>query len=254
MARNTTDGGQRAAAQAAFRILQAGDQAMVVEFGTTVDARINRLAQAFDRRLSVAAIEGVLEAVPTYRSVLVLYDPLQIRAADLRKRLVKLVPARLEDEVAARRWTVPVSYGGTHGIDLDAVAMRHGLSAAEVVALHAGAEYRVYMIGFAPGFAYLGGLPERLHTPRLESPRLVVPAGSVAIGGVQAAIMSVEIPSGWHLLGRTPEKLFDPRRSAPFLLAAGDRVRFDPVSPEAYARLEARVAGGEVVARLEATP
>lgn len=236
----------------AFRILQAGDQAMSVEFGTTVDERINRLAQAFDRRLSAAAIGGVLEAVPTYRSVLVLYDPLHIRAADLRKRLAKLVPARLQDEVAARRWTIPVAYGGAHGIDLDAVAARHGLSAAQVAVLHAGAEYRVYMIGFAPGFAYLGGLPERLHTPRLESPRLAVPAGSVAIGGVQAAIMSVEIPSGWHMLGRTPEKLFDPRRANPFLLAAGDRVRFDPVSPEDYARLEARVASGEVVARLEA--
>jgi len=243
---------QRTAAVGAFRILQAGDQALSVEFGTTVDEGINRLAQAFDRRLAEAAIEGVLEAVPTYRSVLVLYDPLRIRAADLRKRLAKLVPRRVDQNAPARCWTIPVAYGGAYGIDLEAVAARHGLTVEAAAALHASAEYRVYMIGFAPGFAYLGGLPEALHTPRLEAPRLAVPAGSVAIGGVQAAIMSVSIPSGWHLLGRTPEKLFDPRRAQPFLLAAGDRVRFDPVSFEDYARLEARVAQGEVVARLEA--
>ena len=118
--------------------------------------------------------------------------------------------------------------------------------------MHSGAEYRVYMIGFSPGLAYLGGLPEALHTPRRASPRLRVPASSVAIGGIQAAVFSVEIPSGWHLLGRTPERMFDLRRTEPFLLGAGDRVRFRAISAAEYDPLAARAARGEVIAECEA--
>jgi KipI family sensor histidine kinase inhibitor len=170
----------------------------------------------------------------------------------LRRRIEKLVPKSAADEAPARRWTLPVAYGGAHGLDLEDVARAHGLTTDEVIALHSGAEYRVYMIGFSPGLAYLGGLPEPLHTPRRTSPRLRVPASSVSIGGIQAAVFSVEIPSGWHLLGRTPERMFDLRRTQPFLLGAGDRVRFRPISPAEYERLAALAERGEIVAECEA--
>ena len=237
---------------AAVRMLQAGDQALVVEFGDAIDAALNRLVQALDRRVAEARIDGVIETVPTYRSLMIVYDPLRIGSAALRKRLARLVPKKAEPDVPARRWTLPVAYGGEHGLDLEPVSRAHGLTTDEVIALHSGAEYRVYMIGFAPGLAYLGGLPEPLHTPRRNSPRLKVPAGSVSIGGIQAAVFSVEIPSGWHLLGRTPERLFDLRRAQPFLLGAGDCVRFRPIANEEYARLAARVERGETVAECEA--
>ncbi len=241
-----------AAAAAAHRILHAGDQALVVEFGDVIDARLNRLVQALDRRVADAAIEGVIECVPTYRSLMIVYDPLRIGAAALRKRIEKLVPKSADAEAPTRRWTIPVAYGGAHGLDLEEVAKRHGLTPAEVIALHSGAEYRVYMIGFSPGLAYLGGLPEQLHTPRRTSPRLRVPSSSVSIGGIQAAVFSVEIPSGWHLLGRTPERMFNLERAEPFLLGAGDRVRFRPITAEDYERLAARAAQGEIVAECEA--
>ncbi|KPK05883.1 MAG: allophanate hydrolase [Betaproteobacteria bacterium SG8_39] len=243
---------RRRGASAPHRILQAGDQALVVEFGDTIDADLNRLVQALDHRVAEAAIEGVIECVPTYRSLMIVYDPSRIAAAVLRRRIEKQVPKSAAAEAPARRWTLPVAYGGAHGLDLEDVARAHGLTTDEVIALHSGADYRVYMIGFSPGLAYLGGLPERLHTPRRTSPRLRVPASSVSIGGIQAAVFSVEIPSGWHLLGRTPERMFDLRRAQPFLLGAGDRVRFRPISPAEYDRLAALAERGEVVAECEA--
>lgn len=243
---------RRVNATPAYRILQAGDQALVVEFGDAIDARLNRLVQALDRRVGKAAIEGVIECVPTYRSLMIVYDPLHIGSAALRKRIEKLVPKSAEAEAPARRWTIPVAYGGAHGLDLEDVARAHDLSVDEVIALHSGAEYRVYMIGFSPGLAYLGGLPDRLHTPRRTSPRLRVPASSVAIGGIQAAVFSVEIPSGWHLLGRTPERLFNLRRAQPFLLGAGDRVLFRPITHAEYDRLAVLTERGEIVAHCEA--
>jgi KipI family sensor histidine kinase inhibitor len=239
-------------ATSSFRILQAGDQALVVEFGDAIDAGLNGLVQALDRRGAAAGIDGVIEAVPTYRSLMIVYDPLRIGSAALRKRIEKLVPKSAAADAPTRRWTIPVAYGGAHGLDLEDVARAHGLSSGEVIALHSGAEYRVFMIGFSPGLSYLGGLPERLHTPRRTSPRLKVPPSSVAIGGIQAAVFSVEIPSGWHLLGRTPENLFDLRRAQPFLLGAGDRVRFVPISHAEYERLAAVTERGEVVAECEA--
>ncbi|MDX1376140.1 MAG: 5-oxoprolinase subunit PxpB [Burkholderiales bacterium] len=241
-----------AAAAAAHRMLQAGDQALVVEFGDAIDAHLNRLVQVLDRRVAEASIRGVIECVPTYRSLMIVYDPLRIQSAALRRRIARLVPKSAEAEAPARRWTIPVAYGGAHGLDLEEVARAHGLTRDEVIALHSGAEYRVYMIGFSPGLAYLGGLPEALHTPRRTSPRLRVPAGSVSIGGVQAAVFSVEIPSGWHLLGRTPERMFDLRRAQPFLLGAGDRVRFRPIPAAEYDRLAAIAGRGEQVAECEA--
>jgi KipI family sensor histidine kinase inhibitor len=241
--------GNPAAADAAYpRFLPAGDGGLVVELGNAIEERINGRVVALDRRIAAARIDGVLETVPTYRSVLVLYDPLRIRARQLAARVSELIA---HDETAAaepRRWVFPVAYGGEYGVDLDFVARTHDLTTEEVVRLHSQAEYRVYMIGFAPGFCYLGGLPPVLATPRRADPRPRTPAGSVSLGGIQAAIHSIEAPSGWHMLGRTAARLFDLRREPPFLLNVGDRVRFRAVAPRELERLDALAEKGEIVA------
>jgi KipI family sensor histidine kinase inhibitor len=152
---------------------------------------------------------------------------------------------------SARRIVVPIVYGGPVGMDLDELADMKEMSADALVALHASVEYRVYMIGFAPGFAYLGGLPELLHTPRLAVPRQRIEASAIGIGGKQASINSVPGPSGWRFIGRTPLKLFDPTRKEPFLLRAGDRVRFRPVLAEEASALDAASADGTLAAEWE---
>ena len=239
-------------ASPAYRLLNAGDGGLVVEFGTVVDERLNRLVIALDARLRDAAVAGVIETVPTYRSLLVLFDPARADRVALAAALDALVAdLRPGDEARARRWTVPVAYGGALGMDLDHIAALHDLTTDEVVRRHAEGEYRVHMIGFAPGFAYLGGLPAILHTPRRTEPRQRTPAGSISIGGVQAAISSVEVPSGWHMLGRTPLRTFDLRRDTPFLLQPGDRIRFRPVSASEYARLTVLADGGAITADLD---
>lgn len=245
----TETAGKRAAAAPTYpRFLPAGDGGLVVELGNSIDEAINTRVVALDRRVNEAAIDGVLETVPTYRSLLVLYDPLSIRARALCGRIAELIAHEDSAPVAPRRWSVPAAYGGEFGMDLDFVARTHGLSTEEVVRLHSGAEYRVYMIGFAPGFCYLGGLPPALATPRRTDPRPRTPAGSVSLGGIQAAIHSIEAPSGWHMLGRTPVRLFALGRQPPFLLQVGDLVRFAPIQPRELARLSALAGRGEIVA------
>ncbi|MCX8100519.1 MAG: 5-oxoprolinase subunit PxpB [Geminicoccaceae bacterium] len=224
------------------RIVPVGDGAILIELGETIDPAINALVLALDARIRAMALEGVVELVPTYRSLLVHYDPERVDGRALLARLSSLDLDHPGSPPEGRLWTVPVAYGGAFGIDLEAVAARHGLTAEEVVRLHSAPTYRVYMVGFVPGFTYLGGLDPRLHTPRLDDPRPRTPAGSVSIGGIQAGIASLEIPSGWHLLGRTPVRTFDPERTPPLLLEPGDRVRFVPIDPATFAELDRRAA------------
>ncbi len=231
-----------------IRLLPQGEGGITVELGTAVDpavnARVHALAGAVTRRLGAP----VLEVVPSYASLLVIFDPLAIPRARLVRRLAAL--AREVAGTAAgpprRVVRVPVCYGGELGPDLEEVARRAGVPPAEVVALHAAPVYRVYLLGFTPGFPYLGGLDPRLACPRLDSPRLRTPAGSVAIAGPQAGIYPVESPGGWRVLGRTPLRLFDPAPGAsrPFLLAAGDGLRFVPVEREAFDETARAVAAG----------
>lgn len=212
-------------------LLPSGDRALVFELGQSIDADVNARIIDLATRLEAAAWPGITEIVPTYRSLLVCYDPMILRGADLEDRLLMLWHGTQATALAAGRlWRVPCVYGGSVGRDLDELAAMKGLTTKEVIALHAGAEYRVYMIGFAPGFVYLGGLPEQLHTPRLRAPRQNIPAGAIGIGGQQANINSVAGPSGWRFVGWTPWRIFDPTGPEPFLLRAGDRVRFYPVS------------------------
>ncbi|WP_138466639.1 5-oxoprolinase subunit PxpB [Poseidonocella sp. HB161398] len=239
------------------RLLPSGEQALTFQISEAVDEGANRriiaLAAALDRAIAAGEIAGVTERVPTYRSLLVRYDPERIRGAALGEALLALhagLEARAE---TGRLWRVPVHYGGPAALDLESLAAEKGMTPDELVALHSGAEYRVYMIGFAPGFAYLGGLPGILHAPRLPQPRQLVPAGAIGIGGKQGNINSVAGPSGWRFLGATPVRLFDPRRADPFLLEAGDRVRFEPVDAAAFARLSAEAeAGSALIAPEEA--
>jgi len=228
------------------RLLPAGDGALVIELGEAIAPEINARVHALDAAIGRAGIRCISETVPTYRSILVYFDALAADAGSLSERLLALAAEdHSRDETTARRWHIPVAYGGAHGIDLEDVAKATGLSTAEVVALHAAADYAVYMIGFSPGFAYLGGLAEALHLPRRTNPRLKTPAGSVMVGGMQAAISPLAMPSGWHILGTTPARLFEPAAAEPFLLRPGDRVRFQPVSVADFERLSqaARHAG-----------
>jgi KipI family sensor histidine kinase inhibitor len=225
------------------RFLPAGDAALVVELGDAIDPAINEAVLGLDAALAAAKVTGVLETVPTYRSLLVEYDP---RITD-RDRLVEALRALRHAPVALpapRRFLIPVAFGGAYGEDLAEAADRLGMTAEKTIAVFTAAEYRVYMVGFAPGFSYLGPLPAPLHLPRRASPRLKVPAGTVGIGGIQAAVYSVPIPSGWHLLGRTPARAFDKRRAEPFLFHTGDLIRFVAIEPDAFAALDQKAEAG----------
>jgi len=222
------------------RFLLAGDAALVVEFGNKIDEEINRRVRSLAAALEENPAPGQAEVVPTYRSLLVHYDPLRLSHRDL----VDLIRAVLEkgEEYPLpepRMVEIPTLYDVEFGPDLPFVAEHNGLSMDEVIRIHAGTVYPVYMLGFSPGYAYLGGLPEEIATPRLPTPRTLVPAGSVALAGQQTGVYPIATPGGWRLIGRTPLKLFDPQRDPPTLLRAGDRVRFVPISKEEYwARLE----------------
>ena len=219
-----------------FRI--AGDRGLLMEFGDeiapAVGARVRAMAGALDRERPA----GVTEVIPTYRSVIVTYDPL-VTDPERLMPLLREMDRCLTDtaDSAARTVEIPVCYGGKFGPDLAFVAETGGITAEEVIRIHSETAYPVYMIGFTPGFPYLGGLSEKLHTPRLASPRAKVPAGSVGIANNQTGIYPIDSPGGWQLIGRSPVRLFAPERENPFLLAAGDRLKFKPVSEEEYRRI-----------------
>jgi KipI family sensor histidine kinase inhibitor len=232
------------------RILPSGDTALVVEFGRSIDPAINRQVLNLDRNAASEAIAGVMETVPTYRSLLVHYDPVRIGYAALSEKLLALAQLPVPAETVVRRWRVPVVYGGDYGLDLDDVARAHSISTSDVIAKHTGSEYRVAMIGFTPGFAYLGGLDPTIATPRRESPRTETPPGTISIGGVQACVQCLAAPSGWHLLGRTPVRTFHPHRDPVFLMEPGDAVSFHAIAAKEFDALDRAAERGEIVAEL----
>ncbi len=235
--------------------LLAGDQAVVVELGDTIDPETNLMVHRLSRALEREAVAGIVELVPTYRSILVHFDASVTSAAEVVEHM-RAAADSLDEEVLDEPLTVevPVLYGGEYGLDLDYVAEHTGLTADDVVAHHTGTEYLVYGMGFSPGFPYLGGLPERLITPRLETPRVLIPGGSVGIAEAQTGVYPVASPGGWRLIGRTPLRFFDPDREPPSLLKAGDHVRFVPLdSEEEYAEIQRQVDAGAFPASPEAT-
>lgn len=233
------------------RVLDAGDAAFTVEFGDHIDpallAAVTLLDRAVAREQAAGRMTGLLETMPTFRSLTLFFDPLVTGRAALIEALWPLIYRDSHaSPVPGRRWHLPVCYEGDAGPDLADTARAIGATVDELVALHSGAEYRVHMLGFLPGFPFMGGVPARLHLPRRSQPRVRVPSGSVAIAGELAAIYPWESPGGWHLLGRCPVPLFDAARDAPALLGVSDRVRFVPIGLNEYRRLEQGLRAGEI--------
>jgi len=222
------------------RVLAAGDAALTVEFGDTIDPVIHDRVLAFAQSVDGLSLDGLIETVPTYRSATVYFDPVILNANPLAERLKALAEA-LQPATSRppRTVQIPVLYGGEFGPDLPGVASFAKLSADQTIALHASVEYRVYMLGFSPGFPYLGRVPDPLAMPRLATPRAKVPAGSVGIAGSQTGIYPLESPGGWRLIGRMPLRLYDQTRPNPFLLEPGDRVRFVIIDRTEFDRLAA---------------
>jgi KipI family sensor histidine kinase inhibitor len=227
-----------------YRLVAAGDSVLVVEFEERVDPVVNARAIACARAIHQAGHPGVRDVVPTYRAVAVYFDPLRTDVASLgallEQEAAKPAPAGVDARAAVE---IPVCYGGTLGPDLAALARHADCTEEDVVRLHTSRIYRVYMLGFIPGFAYLGLVDEKIAMPRHATPRLKVPARSVGIAGRQTGVYPSESPGGWQLIGRTPLAPFDPARQRPFLLHAGDAVKFVAISPREYGRLSGETTG-----------
>ena len=228
------------------RILASGDTALVVEFGDTIDRDINDRVLALADRIEQAAIPGVVEQVPTFRSLMVHYDPEVLLFAELAERVRGFLSGLSAKAHVDRLWVLPTCYGGDLGPDLEEVAAATGMSPEDVIRIHSAETYHVYVVGFLPGWPYMGDLPARLALPRREIPRVKVPMGAVCIAQRMTGIYPIESPGGWHLLGRTPVRMFDKRRSKPVLLTPGDSVRYEPVTRAEYDRLEALAENGEL--------
>lgn len=225
-----------------MRFLPAGDLAVSVEFGEEISAEVNTRVRALEFLIRQKDLTGVLEMVPTFRSLLVYYDPRAVGYEAVCEAIAELAPqASTAVLPPARVVELPCCYDTELGLDLDAAARRLELPIPELVRLHSEAEYLVYFIGFTPGLPYMTGMPERIHLPRLETPRTQVPAQSVGIGGIQCCIYSVDSPGGYWILGKTPLRLYDPGAPDPILLRPGDRVSFRPIDRAEYDRVAAKV-------------
>lgn len=220
-----------------YEVFPAGDTALVVDFGNRVDQAISGKVLALADRLNALGLAGIIETVPTIRSLSIYYEPLGISPFDLRRRISDILESLQDAEVAGRLCTIPVCYSAEFAPDLEEVAARCGLSPAELIEAHSSRTYHVYMLGFLPGLAYLGDLPETLVLPRRETPRPRIPGGSLGIAGKLTCVYPNATPCGWHLIGRSPVSLWNPDAQSRTLLTAGDKVRFAPVSPREYDRI-----------------
>lgn len=228
----------------AYRLLPAGDTALIVEFGDRVDRSLNNRVLALCKRLQEAQIDGVIDIVPTFRSLMVQYEPLVISSAPLITRIHALAQGLETTERAARAWRLPVCYDPQVAEDLAEVAARANLSPRQLIERHSAVTYHIYMLGFLPGQAYMGDLPAELALPRRAAPRPRIPAGSLAVAMTMTSIFPRETPCGWHIIGRSPVCLWDVARSAMPLLAPGDTVTFIPVSLPEYEALASKAAAG----------
>jgi KipI family sensor histidine kinase inhibitor len=233
------------------RYLPAGESALVVEFGQAIDPAIHDRVMALDAAIAQAELAGVTETVPTYRSLMIHFDPRRLTTQGLIEALAGLKDAEVA-RARPRRWRLPACYDPPHGEDLAEVEAILGLSKERIIALHGSAVYRVYMYGFAPGFTFLGGLPTALSIARRAAPRPPAPPGSLLIAGGQALVASIAMPTGWYAIGRTPVKIFDARRERSFLADIGDEIVFERIDLTAFDALSAAAEAGDSGALEEA--
>ncbi len=237
-----------------YRILPCGDAAVTVELEGGISPQTNACVRRLSDKLAGLGVHGITATIPAYCSLCVCYSPARLSQKKVIKLLDKLC-SDMDDEsnssCGAVLFRIPVCYGGAFGEDISNVARHASISVDEVIRLHTEPEYLVYMLGFLPGFAYLGGLDSRLHTPRLDSPRTKIPAGSVGIGGEQTGVYPIASPGGWQLIGRTPIPLYDPNADAPVLLSAGDRIKFYSITPEEFSEIEDKLRCGKYVIERE---
>lgn len=225
--------------------IASGDQALLMEFGRVISPEISQKIRGLMNQLEKEGQKeslGIRELVPTYRSILILFDPFSTDSKKLEKELEKLLPTISKQERLGKRTVlIPTLYGGEMGPDLDFVSSHSGLSKEEVIRAHSSPDYLVYMLGFTPGFTYLGGLDPKIATPRLSSARIRIPAGSVGIADQQTGIYPIDSPGGWQLIARTPLHLYTPENDPPVLLRAGDYIRFVPIEEKEYKKIEEEV-------------
>ncbi len=228
------------------KIVAAGDSSLLIEFEQKIDPEINRKITSIVQLIGDQQIEGIMDMIPTYCALLINYDPRIITYEKLRARMAELAKMDVKSGAQRKRvYEIPVCYGGEFGPDLENIANLAGMTVQEVIDIHTSADYLIYMLGFLPGFCYLGGLDERIHTPRLANPRVKIPAGSVGIGGASTGIYPMDSPGGWQLMGLTPVKTYDPDRETPILLHAGDYIRFVPIDRAEYDRIRELVEKNE---------
>ena len=224
------------------RYLPAGDRAIVLEFGNEISKELNLLVRKLYHSIIKENIEGIEEMVPTYCSLIVYYNPQIVKYSVLTKKIKELenyiTEITLPDACVNE---IPTLYGGEYGPDLEYVAQHNKLSVEEVINIHTEKEYFIYMLGFLPGFVYLGGMSDKINTPRLEKPRLEVLEGSVGIAGKQTGIYPIGSPGGWQIIGRTPIKLYDPKKEFPFLLKSGNYIKFYPINKEQFKEIEKKI-------------
>lgn len=232
------------------RFLPVGDIGLSVEFGADIDPSIHDRVVALDQAVVDGQWPGVIETVPSYRSLLIIYEPAEVSVKTLQSQLEAVLETRQAPQTA-RHWTVPVAYEPPFGEDVEEVAALLRLSGEEVIRHHTSADFRVYMLGFQPAMPYLGGLPKPLHVSRRVQLRAPAPDRAVAIGGMQSAIVPFASTTGWYLLGRTPVRPFDPRRNTPALFQPGDTIRFRPISATEYYHLDEAANDGDLLAGAE---